>query len=126
MAGRPGCRDLRPVGHQIKVSCGSAERNNPATRNEPGRSVVARRGGLAKHNPPLYVGNGGLRFANPSYVHARTYFANAGNTGNLSTSRASCWMMTVAFRFAAIFFRRSIEATVWARSKLNHGTPSES
>ena len=27
-------------------------------------------------------------------------------------SRASCWMMTVAFRFAAIFLMRSIDATV--------------
>src|SRR5580658_2574618 len=44
------------------------------------------------------------------------YFAKAGNTGNFSTSRASCWMMTVAFRFDAIFLMRSIEATVWARS----------
>src|SRR5262249_60657408 len=54
------------------------------------------------------------------------YFADAGNAGNLSTSRASCWMMTVALRFAAIFLRRSSDATVWARSKLNAGTPSES
>ena len=52
-------------------------------------------------------------------LHGRrtsNYFANAGNTGNFSMSRASCWMMTVAFRFAAIFLMRSIEATVWARS----------
>jgi hypothetical protein len=54
------------------------------------------------------------------------YFADAGNAGNLSMSRASCWMMTVALRFAAIFLRRSSDATVWARSKLNAGTPSES
>src|SRR5262249_56499841 len=54
------------------------------------------------------------------------YFADAGNAANLSTSRASCWMMTVALRFAAIFLRRSSDATVWARSKLNAGTPSES
>ncbi len=43
---------------------------------------------------------------------SHTYLANTGNTGNFSTSRASCWMMTVALRFAAIFFNRSIDATV--------------
>jgi hypothetical protein len=43
-------------------------------------------------------------------------FADAGNAGNLSTSRASCWMMTFAFRFDAIFLMRSIDATVCARS----------
>ena len=53
----------------------------------------------------------------------RGYFADAGKTGNLSTSRASCWMMTVALEFAAIFLTRSSEASVWARSELNHGTP---
>src|ERR1700735_3796605 len=42
------------------------------------------------------------------------YLGKAGNTGSFSTSRASCWMMSVAFRFAAIFLMRSIEATVWA------------
>jgi len=41
-------------------------------------------------------------------------------------SRASCWMITVALRFAAIFLRRSTDATVWARSKLNAGTPPAS
>jgi hypothetical protein len=40
MAVRLECRDLRPVGRQIKVLCGSAERNNPATKNEPSRSVA--------------------------------------------------------------------------------------
>jgi hypothetical protein len=54
------------------------------------------------------------------------YFAEAGNAGNLSTSRASCWMMTVALRFAAIFLMRSIDATVCARSVLNIGTPPPS
>jgi len=51
------------------------------------------------------------------------YFAAAGNAGSLPMSRMSCWMMTVALRFATICFMRSIEATVAARSKLNHGTP---
>jgi hypothetical protein len=38
-------------------------------------------------------------------------------------SRMSCWMMTVALRFATICFMRSIDATVAARSKLKCGTP---
>src|SRR3984893_15355928 len=50
---------------------------------------------------------------------ARDYFAPAGNAGNLPTSRGSCWMMTVALRFAAIFLKRSTEASVAARSVLN-------
>jgi hypothetical protein len=40
------------------------------------------------------------------------YFADAGKTGSLPTSRASCWMMTVALRLAAIFLKRSSEASV--------------
>ena len=51
------------------------------------------------------------------------YFAEAGNAGNLSTSRASCWMMTVALEPATIFLTRSSEASVWERSVLNAGTP---
>lgn len=39
----------------------------------------------------------------------------AGNTDSLPTSRASCWMMTVALRLAAIFLKRSIAATVSPR-----------
>ena len=41
-------------------------------------------------------------------------------------SRISCWMTTVAFRFAASFFKRSIDATVCARSALKLGTPPAS
>jgi hypothetical protein len=44
------------------------------------------------------------------------YFAAAGNVGSFSTSRASCWMITVALEFAAIFLRRSSDAIVCARS----------
>ena len=44
------------------------------------------------------------------------YFAAAGKAGSLPMSRRSCWMITVALRFAAIFFIRSIDATVCARS----------
>ena len=44
------------------------------------------------------------------------YFADAGNTGNFSRSRASCWMMTLAFRFDAMLLMRSIDATDCARS----------
>ena len=52
---------------------------------------------------PLVPGNG-------------DYFAAAGKAGSLPMSRRSCWMITVALRFAAIFFIRSIDATVCARS----------
>src|SRR5262249_55839810 len=51
------------------------------------------------------------------------YFAAAGNAGNLPTSRASGWMITVALSFAAIFLTRSVEANVAARSVLKLGTP---
>ena len=44
------------------------------------------------------------------------YFAAAGKAGSLPMSRRSCWMITVAWRFAAIFFIRSSDATVCARS----------
>ena len=54
------------------------------------------------------------RSSSPS-VH-RAYFAAAGNAGSFSTSRASCWMITVALEFAAIFLRRSSDAIVCARS----------
>jgi hypothetical protein len=58
-----------------------------------------------------------------SFLILMTYFAAVGNAGSLSRSRASCWMMTVALEFAAIFLTRSREASVWARSVLNAGTP---
>jgi hypothetical protein len=35
-------------------------------------------------------------------------------------------MMTCPFKFSAIFLMRSIDATDWARSKLNVGTPNAS
>ena len=50
----------------------------------------------------------------PSVLGA--YFAAAGNAGSFSTSRASCWMITVALVFAPIFLRRSSDAIVCARS----------
>ena len=51
------------------------------------------------------------------------YFAAAGNAGNLSRSRASCWTMTVAFEPATIFLTRSSDASVCERSVLKAGTP---
>jgi hypothetical protein len=72
------------------------------------------------------ISSASLASTRPNNPLAANYFANAVDTGNFSTSRASCWMMTVAFKFVAIFFRRSIDATVCARSKLNAGTPSVS
>ena len=51
------------------------------------------------------------------------YFAEAGNAGNLSTSRASCWMTTVALEPATIFLTRSSDASVCERSVLKAGTP---
>ena len=57
---------------------------------------------------------------------ARGYFAATGNAGNLPMSRGSCWMMTVALRFAAIFLKRSTEASVAAWSVLNVVTPLSS
>ena len=56
----------------------------------------------------------------------KPYFAATGNAGSLPMSRGSCWMMTVAFRLAAIFLMRSSEAIVSARSKLKDGTPFDS
>lgn len=56
----------------------------------------------------------------------RGYFAASGKAGNFPTSRASCWMMSVAFRFAASCLMRSMEANVCARSKLKAGTPAPS
>ena len=50
--------------------------------------------------------------------------AASGKAGNLATSAGSCWMITVAPRFAAIVLNRSNEARVSARSVLNVGTPS--
>jgi hypothetical protein len=63
------------------------------------------------------------RLCRPTGVLLSAYFADAGNTGSLPTSRASCWMMTVALRLAAIFLKRSSEPSVWAWSVLNTGTP---
>jgi hypothetical protein len=51
------------------------------------------------------------------------HFAAVGNAGNLSMSRASCWIISVALKFPTIPFNRSIEASVCERSELNHGTP---
>src|SRR5262245_3313965 len=60
-----------------------------------------------------------------SCARAHTFhFAESGKAGSFPTSRASCWMITVAFVFAAIVFTRLIEAMVCARSVLKIGTPS--
>jgi hypothetical protein len=49
---------------------------------------------VSKHRP----NTGAVLFDQAWYpTLAGNYFANAGNTGNFSTSRASCWIMTVAF-----------------------------
>jgi hypothetical protein len=55
--------------------------------------------------------------------HTPNYSAAVGNAGNLSMSRASCWMISVALKVATIPFSRSIEASVCERSELNRGTP---
>lgn len=52
--------------------------------------------------------------------------AAAGNAGSLGMSRPSCWITTVAFRFSAIFRKRSSDASVSARPVLNGGTPNAS
>jgi len=64
-----------------------------------------------------------LRCLFSTFGAARGYFAAAGKAGSLPRSRGSCWMMTVALRFAAIFLKRSTEASVAARSVLNVVTP---
>jgi hypothetical protein len=40
--------------------------------------------------------------------------AEAGKTGSLSRSRASCWIMTVALAPATIFLTRSSDASVYS------------
>ena len=72
---------------------------------------------------PKRGGTLNLRAWDPPQPDPDPYFAAAGNAGSLPMSRMSCWMTTVAFRFATICFMRSIEATVAARSKLKLGTP---
>ena len=67
------------------------------------RAVAVRFHDEAASLQPLVPGNG-------------DYFAAAGKAGNLPMSRRSCWMITVALRFAATFFIRSIDATDCARS----------
>ena len=69
----------------------------------------------ARGTPTPYPSPQGGR-GRDSSAFTESYFANAGVGGSFSTSRASCWMMMVAFRLAAIFFKRSSEATVCARS----------
>ena len=54
------------------------------------------------------------------------YRAASGKTGSLSMSRASCWIMMVAFMLAPSFLKRSSEASVSARLVLKVGTPSVS
>jgi hypothetical protein len=63
------------------------------------------------------------RLCHPTGAFLSAYFADAGKTGSLPTSRASCWMTTVALRLAAIFLKRSSEASVRVWSVLNIGTP---
>jgi hypothetical protein len=85
---------------------------NPSEGNRTAAILLQPRHGRERH-PPL------------GSVTRRLwcYFAAAGNAGSLPMSRMSCWMMTVALRFATICFMRSIEATVAARSTLKLGTP---
>jgi len=87
--------------------------------NEPGEGIKK----ITPHPPALRSGTlcrkgrgkiYCLRAGKP--VEHRTYFAAAGNAGSFSTSRASCWMITVALVFAAIFLSRSSDAMVCARS----------
>ena len=59
----------------------------------------------------------------PLVHQRRTQRAAAGNAGSFGMSRGSCWMMKVALRFFWICLMRSIDASVWARSKLKPGTP---
>src|SRR5262245_407596 len=76
-------------------------------------------------NPPasLRSATSPRRRGEVTELAALGYFAAAGNAGSLFTSRASCWMMTVALKFAAIFLKRSIDASDSARFVLNVGTP---
>ena len=71
---------------------------------------------------PWIEGRSALQFERLEAV-ADPYFAAAGNAGNLSRSRASCWMMTVALEPATIFLTRSSDASVCERSVLKAGTP---
>jgi hypothetical protein len=87
--------------------------------NEPGEGIKK----ITPHPPSLRSGTVSRKGRGKFYclragkpVDRRAYFAAAGNTGNFSTSRASCWMITVALVFAAIFLRRSSDAMVCARS----------
>src|SRR5262249_36208866 len=66
---------------------------------------------------PGYKAQSGLAGRQPAHLAA------AGNAGRLPTSRASCWVMAGGLRLGAIFLKRSIEASVSARSVLNVGTP---
>jgi hypothetical protein len=92
--------------------------NMPATSGKEARS--------GRKNRPIMIANAPRSVTNRSprgCPDCRDYFAAAGNAGSLPTSRASCWMITVAFRFAAIFLKRSIDAIDSARSVLKVGTP---
>ena len=49
------------------------------------------------------------------------YFTADGNAGSFSTSRASCWMITVALEFAAIFLSREVVTITNAELIEGHG-----
>ncbi len=51
----------------------------------------------------------------------RRYFAEAGKTGSLSRSRASCWMMTVALEPAA--FKDPNKRRLFSEHLLQAGLP---
>ena len=94
--------------------CTSCLKHSPASTAAPHSKPASRCCSMASQRP-------GRRAARKEPVGsslgvARDYFAAAGNAGSLPMSRRSCWMMTVALRFPAIFFTRSSEATVAARS----------
>ena len=98
---------------------------------DAGRSAEARAPlpGRARRAPAFPIGAARPSLRSPMALRTlpprppKCYFAAAGNAGSLPMSRMSCWMTTVALRFATICFMRSIEATVAARSKLKLGTP---
>ena len=93
--------------------------------------LTALAGGLIALQPPInaelgrFTGN--LQAGLVSFLVGTLLLAAivvlSGKAGSLSISRASCWMMTVALAPATIFLARSSDASVWARSVLNVGTP---
>src|SRR5262249_46980560 len=115
--------DRRQPEEQLPAAVGLGTRRELPRRYRPRRDV--QRGCAAEEVPPgkrapAHRARIGIAFR----FLAGGYFAEPGNAGSFATSRASCWMMTVALRFAAIFLKRSIEASDSARSVLKTGTPA--